>query len=217
MDILFEDKYVSFVLGDNKKVMSQFGEKVFDLACCDPPYGIGQNWKKDKHHKHNKLNHKFNDSRPDSEYIDLATRISTNQIFWGWNYYCDLLPPTNNLIFWDKGINPKTQHGSAGELAYTSITKYPLIKYEVLWNGCVRHENYPKIHPHQKPVQLYKLVFNDFAKPGERVIDPNSGSGASAIAAREMGLRWLGIKKDLTFLNDSIKWYKQHFAQLRLA
>lgn len=45
----------------------------------------------------------------------------------------------------------------------------------------------PKIHPNQKPLKLLKHLIEIFTDPGDVVIDPCAGSGATLRAAYEMG------------------------------
>lgn len=46
---------------------------------------------------------------------------------------------------------------------------------------------YPKIHPAQKPVALLKRLIEIFTDPGDVVIDPCAGSGTTLRAAYELG------------------------------
>lgn len=56
----------------------------------------------------------------------------------------------------------------------------------------------PKIHPTQKPVILLKRLIEIFTDPGDVVIDPVAGSGATLRAAKELGRSSYGfeISKD---------------------
>ncbi|MFW5754864.1 MAG: DNA methyltransferase [Marinilabiliaceae bacterium] len=205
-----------FFLGRSEDVMKYYPDKYFDLAIVDPPYGIGQNWSKDKRAKFYTHRNNFNDDTPGPDYFEQLFRVSKHQIIWGCNYYWNFLPPSNNLIFWDKGKNTKTQHGSAGELAWVSFTKYPLMKYEFAWNGCVMCEKTQRIHPHQKPVKLYEQCLIDFASPGMRILDTHLGSGSSAVASEKQGFEFTGIEKEEIYLRDAINRYKNEMAQLRM-
>jgi len=185
--------------------MNRFSNNHFDLAIVDPPYGIGQNWKKDPKAKFRKFNHHFNDTIPGQEFFSELFRVSKNQIIWGANYYWNFLPPTNHLIVWDKLNNPKTQFGSAGELAWNSFTKYPLLIYKFQWTGCVTCEQLNRIHPHQKPVKLYEQCLIDFANEGDKILDTHVGSGSSRIAAAKLKLDYTGFEIDKGFFEGQEK------------
>lgn len=59
--------------------------------------------------------------------------------------------------------------------------------------------SYPKIHPTQKPVPVLKRLIEIFTDPGDTVIDPVAGSGATLRAAAELNRSAYGfeIKKDM--------------------
>lgn len=64
----------------------------------------------------------------------------------------------------------------------------------------------PKIHPTQKPVALMERLIDLFTDPGDVVIDPCAGSGATLVASENLGRKSYGfeIKKDFcqAFEND---------------
>jgi site-specific DNA-methyltransferase (adenine-specific)/modification methylase len=51
-------------------------------------------------------------------------------------------------------------------------------------------------HPTQKPLALVRRALRATTKPGFSVLDPFMGSGTTAAAAHELGLRWVGIEKE---------------------
>lgn len=204
------------ILGNCIDIMPKYRDNYFDLAIVDPPYGIGQNWTKDRSATFYKHRNNFNDSTPNEEYFKELFRVSKNQIIWGCNYYWNYLPPTNHLIFWDKGKDAKKQFGSAGELAYSSFSKYPLLKYDFMWNGCCVCEKTKKIHPHQKPIMLYRQLLNDFANPGDRILDTHMGSQSSRIAAYNMGFDYWGIELDEEYFDSGNKRFHEETIQLQL-
>lgn len=196
--------------------MKAYPDNHFDLAIVDPPYGIGQNWTKDPSSTHYKHRNNFNDVTPGKEYFDELFRVSINQIIWGCNYFWNHLSPSNNLIYWRKSKNPKTQFGSAGELAWTSFSKFPLLEYDFMWNGCFKCEQTKKIHPHQKPIKLYEQSLIDFAKPGDKILDTHLGSGSSRIAARKQGYDFTGFELDEQYFTASEKRYQLAIQQLSI-
>ena len=54
-------------------------------------------------------------------------------------------------------------------------------------------------HPTAKPVDLYKFLIERYCPPGGVVLDPTFGSGHSALAAKELGRKYIGIEKDEGF------------------
>lgn len=53
------------------------------------------------------------------------------------------------------------------------------------------------IHSTQKPVELFKYLIRTYTDPGDLVLDNASGSGTTAIAAKETGRNFICIEKDL--------------------
>ena len=69
------------------------------------------------------------------------------------------------------------------------------------WNGGGRHGVYihDKIagpHPTMKPPGLLRELLELFSDPGDLVLDPFMGSGATLVQARAMGRRAIGIERD---------------------
>lgn len=57
----------------------------------------------------------------------------------------------------------------------------------------------PKIHPTQKPVAVLERLIEIFTDPGDVVIDPCCGSGATLRAARNLGRSAYGFEIDKNF------------------
>lgn len=55
-----------------------------------------------------------------------------------------------------------------------------------------------KVHPTQKPVALMKVPIQVHTNKGDTVIDMFAGSGSTALAARELGRKFVVIEKDPT-------------------
>lgn len=180
--------------------MKQFPDKFFDLAIVDPPYGLGIDGQKEsisKNPKHNRKQHirkSWDSSIPDKDYFYELFRVSKNQIIWGANYFVKYLNTgTKGWIVWDKG-----QHGltmSDCELAFSSFncpTRVKIInRVELLNEGT--------IHPTQKPIKLYEWLLNNYAKPGDKILDTHVGSASSLIACHELGFEYVGFELDTDY------------------
>lgn len=57
-----------------------------------------------------------------------------------------------------------------------------------------KSKNEIRIHTAQKPVELYRWIFRNFAQPGWRVLDTHLGSGSSRIAAYDLGFDFEGYE-----------------------
>jgi len=194
--------------------MKKFPDNYFEIAIVDPPYGIGKNWNKDtasKFYKH-KSTYK-NENIPDEKYFIELFRVSKNQIIWGANYYWQYLKPTTNIIWWDKMIDPLKHLRSAGELAWTNITKLPANQFTFSWNGCATSEPRYGFHPHEKPISLYAWLLRNYATAGDKMLDTHLGSASSVIACIELGFDYIGFEIDKGYFENAKKRNEQFKAQ----
>jgi len=53
---------------------------------------------------------------------------------------------------------------------------------------------YKPVHPTQKPLSIIKDMIVTSSNPGDIVLDPFLGSGTTAVAAKQLGRRWIGIE-----------------------
>lgn len=201
---------IKLVLGDCMEYMKECQDKAFDLAIVDVPYGLPKKSTTGSgKHKHLILNRSHIadkwDVKPDAAYFDELFRVSKNQIIWGGNYFA--LPPTRCFICWDKCQFLPTF--SAVEYAWTSFN-YPakLFRFN---NGTTK-----KIHPTEKPVQLYEYLLYHFAKEGDRILDTHGGSMSHAIAAHNLGFDLTIIEKDEEYYEKAKKRLMEHQRQQKL-
>ena len=197
-------------------LMSTFKNKQFDIAIVDPPYGnndaIGlKDNECGKKQATKRTNYKlFNNVAPNEEYFSELKRISKNQIVWGANFF----GLKGGYLCWNKN---GTAFGQA-ELAYVSSINSVKV-YEYTWNGMLQANMKDKeirIHPTQKPVQLYKYLLTEFVKEGETILDTHLGSGSIAIACHDLGYDLTGIELDKDYYDAAVKRYNQHKAQLKI-
>ena len=145
--------------------MKSLPDKFFDVTIADPPYGIGRDWeKRDWRSRAKYKNCGYMNLKPSAEYFAEIQRVSKDWIIWGWNYFTDILPPTNYLIVWDKMSNQNSVFKySKCEIAGTSY-KVPCNIVSIGWDGYRMGEETgtKKIHPHQKPIALYRWLLETY-------------------------------------------------------
>jgi site-specific DNA-methyltransferase (adenine-specific) len=199
------------------EMMARYPDGYFDLAVVDPPYGIGKDWKKRRTSKKYIETSYTNDAKPGTDYFNELKRVSKNRIIFGYNYFTEILGPTNYLIVWDKLSNKNMVNYSQGELAYSSIRK-PLQIISVPWDGCKmgKETGIKKIHPHQKPVELYKLILQKYAKPGDAVLDTHLGSGSIALACLDMGCGLTACEVDTIYYENTMRRINEYKRQPEL-
>lgn len=76
--------------------------------------------------------------------------------------------------------------------------------------------NEKRIHPTQKPINLYRWIFRKYARPGMTILDTHLGSQSSRIAAWEAGLDFIGFEKNETYFELGNKRFEDYTAQTRM-
>ena len=202
--------------GDCVDAMKDMDDNAYDLAIVDPPYGIGENWKKDRHSQFYKHESSYkNNIIPDAEYFKHLFRVSKNQIIWGANYYSEFIGARNSWVVWDKKRCYIKQHLAEGELAWTSYN-IPLRIAEFRWNGAVVCEPRYGKHPHEKPIGLYKWLLQNYAKEGDKILDTHLGSGSIAVACWDLKFDLTTYELDEDYYADACKRFNNHYKQGQL-
>lgn len=192
---------------DCMEVMKTFKDKQFDLAIIDPPYGINvAKTGKVGSSKAGKAKDygakEWDKQPPDDEYFRQLFRVSKNQIVWGANHFISKMPFDSSCwIVWDKD---NSGNYADCELAWTSFdTAVRMFKWR--WNGMLQQDmknKQERIHPTEKPVQLYKWLLQNYAKEGDTILDTHFGSLSIGIACHD-------IKFDLTAIELDKDYYEQ--------
>jgi len=195
---------------DNMELMARYPDKYFDLAIVDPPYGI-ERFKKGGSHvnKYGSENGQWNNEKPTKIYFDELFRVSKNQIILGANNF--QLPTSEYFIIWQKS-NAEDFSFAMCEMAWTNC-KVPAKVYKKL-HITVKDKN--KIHPTQKPIELYKWLLDKYAKPNDKILDTHLGSGSIAIACHDYGFDLTACELDKEYFDKAIKRINNHVAQLKL-
>lgn len=199
-------------LGDCLDLMRSLPDKSIDLVLTDPPYGIGMDGGNVGYKGFNNFEKKeWDKMTPPREYFDEIFRISKNQIIWGGNYFG--LPASRCWLIWDKGEGFYNRTYAEAELAWTGMdSNVKIFKHDPLAKGDYKG----KEHPTQKPVKLFQWCLERYSQPNDLILDPFSGSGTTAIAAHNLGRRFICIEKERDYHAASVQRLKDTQAQLRL-
>lgn len=194
---------------DCKDLMAYMEDKVFDLACVDPPYGINVNHNMGRRRGNTPSDYKpaiWDNEPPSFEYFDELKRVSKNQIIWGANHFIERIAlPSACWIVWDKLFSHDVSFAAA-ELAWTSFNS-------VTKKFTLSPADASRIHPTQKPVKLYEWLFTNYAKPNDKILDTHLGSGSSAIAANKLGFEFVGIELDVDYFEAACKRIEKAYNQ----
>jgi len=195
--------------------MEQFPDKYFELAIVDPPYGIARFGNRVELSNGICKNAKINtwDIKPTKEYFDELFRVSQNQIIWGANNF--ELPSTEYFVIWDK--HQTVDNFASAEYAWTNI-KMPakVFRYAIRREMTERKKDGGKIHPTQKPIQLYEWLLTKYAKEGDKILDTHVGSASSLIACHNYKFDYIGFEIDEDYYKAAQKRLQAVQAQLSL-
>lgn len=206
---------------DNMQLMARYEDNYFDLAIVDPPYGIsyarGKNgWGVNKNRP--KLDDvKWDKKTPNKEYFIELQRVSKNQIICGGNYFTDKIPVSKCWIVWNKINNTDNKSVFAdAELLWTSFKKVVKM-YTLRTMGFISDtKDNKRIHPTQKPTELYEWLLINYAKEGDKILDTHLGSGSIAIACHNLGYDLTACELDKEYYDSAIKRINEHKQQLRM-
>ena len=198
---------------DCMELLKQTPDNYYSLALVDPPYGIGHSLLSGE-----KRGSKFVrttkhvewDVLPTKEYFAELKRVSKNQIIWGGNYMLEYLSSTRGMLIWDK---IQIFSGADFEFAWTSFDTsakaFRMSRVEA-------YGNMNKIHPTEKPVDLYKFCLDKYAKQGDKILDTHLGSGSIAIACHDYGFDLTACELDKEYYDKAMERINNHVAQLQM-
>lgn len=191
--------------------MENYPDKFWELAIVDPPYGI-KDWNKRGSNNllfagNNAVKLKEWDKKPNDKYWNELFRVSRNQIVWGANHFIEHLYSTKATIIWDK--NNVGMHFNNYELAWVSGIR----EANRIFRMSSSQITETVLHPTQKPIRLYKWLLQNYAKPGDKILDTHLGSGSSRIAAYKLGFDFWGWEKDYDYYIAQEERFKKAIAQ----
>lgn len=207
---------------DCMEAMAEMPDKCFQLAICDPQYGIGEDGQSNHSRGCLATATKFTPKQWDNEppsikYFTELKRVSKHQIIWGANHFISRIPYNSSCwIVWDK-LNGETDFADC-ELAYTSF-QTAVRKFSFRWQGMLQGDMKNKearIHPTQKPVKLYEWLLKNYAKPGDKILDTHGGSFSSAIACYNLDFDYTGFELDKEYFDAGKARLEEHMKQARL-
>ncbi len=182
--------------------MRQFKDKEFELCLTDPPYNA----------KNIGPNARVYDEQPMqlppkeykkfcADWIKEILRISERVVFTPGIANVCYYPQPDWIACWHKpaAVSFNRFGGfNAWEpiFLYGKIPKGKRLPQDYILCNTMNFTKGPeKKHPCPKPLELMRILINTFSLEGETVIDPFLGSGTTAVAAKSLNRKYLGIEK----------------------
>lgn len=212
--------------GDLLKLLPRLLANTFDLILSDPPYGIavsGAGFRARSVHHHNYvdtadsakeiaqciLTEGFRITKPRANIfifcdIDLFPWLKTAASNMGW------VPFRRPLVWMKSESEGLAPWGSQGPRITTEFIFYATKGQRGLNASPVdvfddrRVSRTDRIHAAEKPVSLFKRLISCASLPGDHILDPCCGSGASLVAALDLNRRGLGIEIDDDYYNTAL-------------
>ena len=214
------DRTIRFLNMDCNVFMAGCKENEFDLNLSDPPYFNGPN----KLGYYGAVKSKTKVKRqsynvigvwnvPNQIEFNEYKRVSVNQIIWGINYY-DIENIGHGRIIWDKKNDSSTF--SDGEIAYCSYIETVKF-YRYMWNGMLQEnmkDKQIKIHPTEKPIDLYKWIIDTYTKPTDTILDCFGGSMSNAIACHMKRRKLTIIELDVDYFKSALSRFETYEMQV---
>jgi len=214
---------INLIHGDCMELMWQTPDGYYDLAIVDVNYGIKEDGR--NNHTRGKLakakdyrdRSRYDNDSPPAEYFSEMFRTSKNQIVWGANHFISKMPYDSPCwICWDKENG--TSDFADFELAWTSF-KTAARKVRFRWAGMLQGDmknKQERIHPNEKPIPLYGWLLENYAKPGDRILDTHGGSMSIAIACYDLGFDLDLTELDKDYYDAGVARFERHRAQGQL-
>jgi site-specific DNA-methyltransferase (adenine-specific) len=212
----------------NMELMKRYPDNYFDLAIVDPPYFSGPEKRKYYGNSINKLNIRRVDYKPlenswevpTEKYFNELFRVSKNQIIWGCNYYAKHIPSVGRIV-WNKlnGVSSFSDAEIASCSFHNSVRLFSYMLQGCDFKGTMQGNkvlNEKRIHPTQKPSDLYKWLLDKYAKQGDKILDTHLGSGSIAIACHDYGFELTACELDKEYFDKAMQRINNHISQTKL-
>jgi len=169
----------------------------------DPPYEIGNAWKRSFHGKNGK-SPLWGTQQAWDKLSPLVAKLPEMYdicVVWGGNFYP--LPPSRCWFVWDK---LQSNRGADCELAWVQADLPPKVFRMSRIDAYVNKSECKKTHPTQKPTPLMEWCISNLKlPPGSTIFDPFMGTGTTGVAAINLGMRFVGIELDPAHYDTATK------------
>jgi site-specific DNA-methyltransferase (adenine-specific) len=195
----YEDGCCTIYHGDCREILPTL-DKV-DLVLTDPPHGIADKWKGGFGHGWGNARsvaperNAWDAAIPDGETMDAVVSAGKLAIVWGGNYFP--LPPSRCWLIWNK---PERGFSLAeAEMAWTNADNVVRV--------CdANRSDTGRIHPTQKPLKLMRWCMGlSWSKNAKTILDPFMGSGTTLRAAKDLGVKCIGIEREEKYCAIAVK------------
>ena len=225
-----ERESCKLVYGDCLNIIKQIPDSSVDLLVTDPPYpttsrgnagnsgGMCQNelFTKGKVFKHNNIDC--------SQYAqDFYRILKDGSHCYVMTNHVNLIKMLNTFtksgfhfikcLIWNKGNKIMGQYYMSQFEYILFFRKGKGIKINhcgtsdilAVPNNKTKDINGKNLHDTEKPIELMKILIDNSSQIGDTVLDPFMGIGATGIASKQLGRKFIGIELDENYYNIAVK------------
>ncbi len=202
------DDHSCILLGDSREILPKLADQSISLCLTDPPYGVDF-----------KYGDQYDDARPDYAqwvmgiFAEMRRIANVTMLTTGMRNLW-LYPPATWVLCWAKP-GSRRLNGLGGFNLWEPVLMYgkrriwhdfKLLPDSLKGAGESRTKG---LHPCPKPLNLYRWLVKEGSDVGDIVLDPFLGSGTSAIAARALGRKCIGIEIEKKYCDLAIDRLRQ--------
>ncbi|WP_282756005.1 DNA-methyltransferase [Desulfuromonas thiophila] len=186
-------------------ILPRIPDKAIDLVLTDPPYGININKSNRLSVSRGRGGEDWDGQKADPRIMSWILTFPMTAIIWGGNYYG--LPAVRGFLIWDK-LNDGRDFADC-EFAWTNIDMVARIFK-------IRPQNMDggKVHTTQKPVKLMTWCISLDKSNPQIILDPFLGSGTTAVAAKQLGRKFIGIEIEEKYCQIAVERLRQEVLPL---
>lgn len=205
--------------GDMLELLKTVKTNSFDLLVTDPPYRTisggsgGKNAPKGMLSKNDGKIFEYNNIsftewlpevfrvlKEETHAYIFSNCLNLNEL---WNTALKTGFKVQNLLIWKKNNMTPNRYGGMKNLEYILMLRKGRAKpiNNPSTPSILEYKNIigNKLHPTEKPVELMMQLISNSSQPGQLVLDPFAGSGATAIAALKANRRFFTCEIDGTY------------------
>jgi len=214
----YQDDFVTLYHGDCLEIMKEMEPGSVDAVVTDPPYGINyQSHRVANHLRYDRIN---NDDRTPHEFmenidvaLDGAIYIFTRwDVMDKWRAHVESYGfRVKSCLVWDRVVHGMGDLNGAYAPCYDMCLFVPMTEHrfrrtrpkDVL--RFMRVGSNEAQHPTEKPVDLIMELINNSSDINDTILDPFLGSGTTAVAAKNLGRKCIGIELEEKYLEIAVR------------
>lgn len=219
----YQDEWVTIYHGDCLEILPKLPEQYAELFITDPPYSVGVSSSgKRADYGDNSLIKPFLKQLRDEILriirVNGAIYINTDWRTYPtwWDCFSPILP-LSNLIVWNFGwIKAGAHYRFTHEfIMFWALGNHHLKDKETpdVWHIPPVNFTIDRLHPVEKPVGLIDYILSK--SDGKMIIDPFLGSGTTAISAKTLNRKCIGIEINEKYCEIAANRCRQSVMDLR--